>query len=1002
MLEVQVHAQKLLAAVFEMVITEEAAGSILDSYPELTWLANCLRRCPLPPGWTAADAGQGRLRYINMGTGKSQEESPLMEKFADMGRLMLHWRRSPQSAPDVAAALRAKHEHDLEEAVRARKVWKGPHVDPETGIEFWHCPATGRSAWGDPGMASEFLSRVADRLYRALPVKDEAVPASAREGSAKAPRAEGPASAREATGGGSSSSGGAACAGTLERQAVRKMMAEIAANAVSQAQAQRPPGRHGSRPSTAEARAPQVPLSMRAPVEEMPSQEPVPEAYQEMSERGRRFDRSLREDSVDSCHGRRIAPGDAMGDSAAFTAMALGETDTYIRPECRRRRLDSSERLSPIEGVSASCAATINPATATINPAGGTADVLGAALDPASMGGAPVSPELAVGADACAPTGAPAADNRLPTAPLTARPKSRRGGMDQSLGRSEAITPAEACESGVDARQGLNQSLKRPSLRRPSKPPAAPTQGADGEPTSGMNQSFKMACSRGMNQSFKKNSRLLAAAGAPSGDLAIQPPLGGTGKSCLGASVGSQMGSTALVGQMCAGAIAAAIDDALVTQDDASASMEDDVSGDEQDSMPLSPAMLGHACVQAEEDVEDLDDADADADLGIDGAAGVEVPLPSATLGGTLASVGLGEATLASATLGRTLAVAGPGEAPLASATLGRTFAAAEPVEAPLASATLGRTLPVLAPGEAPLASVTLGRTLPALAPGETPLASATLGRTLPALAPGEAPLASATLGRTFAAAEPGDAPLPSLAEEPAALSTTLMAPASALVAPAAVLADPASAVAAAEAEAEVAAPAQAPPLIPAPAVPASPVMAALSAPEAEAEEFSARVAAAAQAADIVAAAAAAAAAEAEAEYLGVTGTAAAAAESSGPMGTATPDGEDSGTPPSPSLMSICRPLSPGPCDGSGSSRAESPSILVLDEGPRWTANKPLPKPRTPPRSPRGERPVLLGVPEPLSARARCSRNEPPLSARLKSMRGPRPGARRTPLQGGA
>ena len=48
MMEVQSHAQQLLAAIFEITITEEASVSILDSYPELVWLANCLRRCPLP------------------------------------------------------------------------------------------------------------------------------------------------------------------------------------------------------------------------------------------------------------------------------------------------------------------------------------------------------------------------------------------------------------------------------------------------------------------------------------------------------------------------------------------------------------------------------------------------------------------------------------------------------------------------------------------------------------------------------------------------------------------------------------------------------------------------------------------------------------------------------------------------------------------------------------------------------------------------------------------
>jgi len=105
--------------------------------------------------------------------------------------------------------------------------------------------------------------------------------------------------------------------------------------------------------------------------------------------------------------------------------------------------------------------------------------------------------------------------------------------------------------------------------------------------------------------------------------------------------------------------------------------------------------------------------------------------------------------------------------------------------------------------------------------------------------------------------------------------------------------------------------------------------------------------------------------------------------------------------PPSPSLMSICGDGLQSPLTGAtvDRSRADSPSILVLDDGPRWTSSRKFPKPRSPPQSPkpqtpprtvRKERPVLLGAPEPLSARARCGSNEPPLSVRFKSARGPR------------
>jgi len=115
-------------------------------------------------------------------------------------------------------------------------------------------------------------------------------------------------------------------------------------------------------------------------------------------------------------------------------------------------------------------------------------------------------------------------------------------------------------------------------------------------------------------------------------------------------------------------------------------------------------------------------------------------------------------------------------------------------------------------------------------------------------------------------------------------------------------------------------------------------------------------------------------------------------------------DGEGRGTDPnlSMSLMSICDPRSPPPRKVRAplSPHAESPSIIVLeDDEPLWTNHKPLPKPSppkpmTPPRSARKEKPVLLGIPQPLSARgaARCDANGAPLSARYHR---PRPGNRR-------
>jgi len=172
MLQVQGNSLKLLNEVFDFPVTEDASVSILDQYPELAWLAHCMQRCPLPPCWTSVE-GEGEARYIDMETGDMTEIQPLLKNFAEMARLMLEWRQAPSAAPHVATELKSRHDHAVEDAARSRRVWSGPHVDPTTSMKFWHCEATGRSTWGDPGAASEFMARVAQRLSKALPAPAE-------------------------------------------------------------------------------------------------------------------------------------------------------------------------------------------------------------------------------------------------------------------------------------------------------------------------------------------------------------------------------------------------------------------------------------------------------------------------------------------------------------------------------------------------------------------------------------------------------------------------------------------------------------------------------------------------------------------------------------------------------------------------------------------------------------------------------------------------------------
>lgn len=189
MMQVQGNALKLLNEIFDFPVTEEACVSILDQYPELAWLAHCMQRCPLPPCWTSVDGeAGGEARYIDMESGDMTEVQPLLKDFAELSKLMLQWRQAPAMASYVSTELAQKNEHCLKECERCRRVWTGPHTDPSTGMKFWHCDASGRSTWGDPGAASEFIARVAERLRRALPREDdETVPPPAPPVAAKSP-----------------------------------------------------------------------------------------------------------------------------------------------------------------------------------------------------------------------------------------------------------------------------------------------------------------------------------------------------------------------------------------------------------------------------------------------------------------------------------------------------------------------------------------------------------------------------------------------------------------------------------------------------------------------------------------------------------------------------------------------------------------------------------------------------------------------------------------------
>jgi len=186
---VQDHCLKLLDAVFDFPMADGASKFMLEANPSIAWLGHCLQRCPLPPCWSALESRCGRedLRYVDMNTGAITDAPPLMQEFVDLARVMLFCRGNPSQADFVIDRLKVKHREHLADAEFARTTWNGPHMDPSTGSEYWYCPATGRSTWGDPGAANDYLARVIDKLMRTIPNEISVKAPASQRNSARGP-----------------------------------------------------------------------------------------------------------------------------------------------------------------------------------------------------------------------------------------------------------------------------------------------------------------------------------------------------------------------------------------------------------------------------------------------------------------------------------------------------------------------------------------------------------------------------------------------------------------------------------------------------------------------------------------------------------------------------------------------------------------------------------------------------------------------------------------------
>jgi len=196
--EEEVSATKaLLSEIYERRFADEEAWSVLSSCPEIGWLVECYCRAPLPPNWRKSNLIAGEApRFANEDTGEVTTSPPWFKYFTRLAQLVLRARLVSSSAGQAKYLVRTilQETRALAGSLEAR--WSGPHIDPSTESEYYHCPESGVSVWDNPSSWAKFVVSVAEKLLESDAFTDivECAPAiSAAKPTAEAQQAQRPA-----------------------------------------------------------------------------------------------------------------------------------------------------------------------------------------------------------------------------------------------------------------------------------------------------------------------------------------------------------------------------------------------------------------------------------------------------------------------------------------------------------------------------------------------------------------------------------------------------------------------------------------------------------------------------------------------------------------------------------------------------------------------------------------------------------------------------------------
>jgi len=152
--ELEAFTKRLLTGIYGQPLQASHAQDALAACPELHWLAECSRRMPLPPGWSRVPSKAepaGKLLYRCDATSGVSDTPPCFRHFVELGRRVANTRASPQEALENIACIRSLLDEVNAELMSLEQKWSGPHRDPSTQAEYYHCASTDTSSWEYPG-----------------------------------------------------------------------------------------------------------------------------------------------------------------------------------------------------------------------------------------------------------------------------------------------------------------------------------------------------------------------------------------------------------------------------------------------------------------------------------------------------------------------------------------------------------------------------------------------------------------------------------------------------------------------------------------------------------------------------------------------------------------------------------------------------------------------------------------------------------------------------------